>query len=261
MKPICPTPHPDVNEILNLLLTNVKEILRDQFVGMYLYGSLANGDFDQHSDIDVLVVTDADISNDLFEALKEMHEKITKIDSPWAIQLEVSYIPQIALRRFDPANKLHPHMDRGNGEVLHRMSHDSDWIIQRSLLREQGITITGPDPASLIDPVSQEDLRWAAVEDINSWFKNFLDDPHMLQIRGYQSYTVLTLCRILHTFEHGTVISKPKAANWAKTSVDPKWIPLIENAWEGRQNPNMPASPEDLSNTLEFIRYTLGRTS
>ena len=53
-----PTPYPDVNEVLNLLLTNVKGILRDQFVGMYLYGSLSSGDFNpETSDIDFLVVT------------------------------------------------------------------------------------------------------------------------------------------------------------------------------------------------------------
>ena len=46
MKPISPTLYPDVNEILNVLFSSVKEILGDQFVGMYLYGSLANGDFD-----------------------------------------------------------------------------------------------------------------------------------------------------------------------------------------------------------------------
>ena len=54
MKTISPTSHADVNEILNLLFANVKEILQDHFIGMYLFGSLANGDFDQHSDIDVL---------------------------------------------------------------------------------------------------------------------------------------------------------------------------------------------------------------
>jgi len=62
MKPISPTPYPDVNEILNSLLFNVQEMLGKQFVGMYLFGSLANGDFDDHSDIDVLIVTDGEIS-------------------------------------------------------------------------------------------------------------------------------------------------------------------------------------------------------
>ena len=106
MKPISPTPHPDVNEILGLLFNDVKEILQNKFTGMYLFGSLANGDFDKYSDIDVLIVTELEISGDTFSALKEMHERITRIDSPWAIQLEVSYIPQNALRRFDPKNSL-----------------------------------------------------------------------------------------------------------------------------------------------------------
>jgi len=108
MSPISlsPTSYPDVNEILNILFTNIQEILPDQFIGMYLFGSLANGGFDQHSDIDVLVVTDTEITSDVFSALKKMHERIAKIDSPWAVQLEVSYIPKHALRRFDPADKL-----------------------------------------------------------------------------------------------------------------------------------------------------------
>ena len=76
-----PTPHTDVNEILNLLLTNVKEILQDQFIGMYLFGSLANGDFDEYSDIDVLVVTDGEIQESTFSALKNMHMEMAKMDS------------------------------------------------------------------------------------------------------------------------------------------------------------------------------------
>ena len=59
---------------------------------MYLFGSLANGDFDQYSDIDVLIVTDGELANDTFLALQEMHTEIAKIDSPWAAQQEVSYI-------------------------------------------------------------------------------------------------------------------------------------------------------------------------
>src|SRR5204863_8144437 len=51
MSIISPTPYPDVNEILDLLLSGVKEIVEDQFIGMYLFGFLANGDFDDYSDI------------------------------------------------------------------------------------------------------------------------------------------------------------------------------------------------------------------
>lgn len=52
------TPFPYVNAVLADLLDRAREILGDQFVGMYLYGSLAGGDFNpQRSDIDFVIVT------------------------------------------------------------------------------------------------------------------------------------------------------------------------------------------------------------
>lgn len=257
MKPTTPTPYPDVNEIVSLLLTNVKEILKDQFIGMYLFGSLANGDFDEHSDIDVLVVTDSEISNEIFSALKEMHERLTRIDSPWAIQLEVSYIPQKALRRFDPANNLHPHMDRGNGETLHTMMHASDWIIQRHLLRERGVVIAGPDLQALIDPVSPNDMRQAIVDVLPLWVNPILHDPAQIQTRGYQSFVVLSLCRMLYTLQYGTIVSKRVAAQWGQDTLGKQWTSLIEEAWLGRQSPGLEAQPADIDGTLNLIRYTL----
>ncbi len=198
MKPMAPTSYPEVNEILDRLLTDVKGILGDQLIGMYLFGSLANGDFDEHSDIDILFVTNTALSGDKFKELYEMHERISTIDTPWAIQLEVSYIPKDTLRRFDPLNHKHPHIDRGPGEKLHIMQHGADWIIQCYILHKRGITITGPDPKTLIAPVSAADLRWAGSEILQHWICRFLDDPTALKSRGYQSYTVL-LCAAFYT--------------------------------------------------------------
>lgn len=261
MKSISPTNLPDVNKILDILLYEVARILNDQFVGMYLFGSLANGGFDPHSDIDVLVVTKEEITRETFSALYSMQERISETDSPWAVQLEVSYIPKDALRRHDPSNNKHPHIDRGGGEKLHIMKHDSDWIIQRFVLRERGRTIVGPDPKSLIDPVSPEDLKLAVLDILNTWIKGFLDEPQILESRGYQSYTVLTLCRILHTHKYGTIVSKPVAADWARQNLDRKWIPLIDRAWKGRENPGVKSSQQDINGTLDFIRYCLDMTS
>ncbi len=47
-----PTPYADVNAVLNELLTAVNSVLSEHFVGLYLYGSLASGDFNpETSDI------------------------------------------------------------------------------------------------------------------------------------------------------------------------------------------------------------------
>ncbi|HZY45025.1 MAG TPA: nucleotidyltransferase domain-containing protein, partial [Anaerolineae bacterium] len=107
------TAYPEVLALLHDLLTSARSTLGDYFIGMYLFDSLANGGFDRESDVDVLIVTDDVLSPDLFVALQAMHARIAALDEWCATQLEVSYIPQTALRRFDPANNLHPHIDRG----------------------------------------------------------------------------------------------------------------------------------------------------
>jgi len=254
-----PAPYPEVNALLRELLQSEQTILGNHFVGMYLFGSLTSGDFDQDSDIDVVVATDDELPDDLFSALRAMHARIAAGASWWATQLEVSYIPRHALRRHDPAGAMHPHIDRGKGDGLHMMRHDSDWVVQRYTLRERGITLAGPAPETLIDPVSPSDLRRAMLA-IMWWPTEILDDPAQIKKRGYQSYIVLTMCRMLYTLHHGTVASKPVAARWAQEKLDERWRPLIERAVVGRQHPQAEAPSEDLNGTMDFIRYTLERS-
>src|SRR5262245_38755370 len=120
-----PTPYPDVNMLLNEVLVGAQQILGSHFVGMYLEGSLVSDDFDQDSDIDFVVVTDEDVSEEQFEALQAMHDRIATIDSWYAIQLEGSYMSQQAIRRQDPAHATHPNIERGQGERLKMAYHDT----------------------------------------------------------------------------------------------------------------------------------------
>jgi predicted nucleotidyltransferase len=251
------TVYPEVSGLLQQLLDGVRAILADQFIGMYLFGSLTSGCFDDDSDIDVVVVTDDDLTDEGFAELQAVHDRIASGESRWAIQLEVSYIPRHAIRRYDPADALHPHIDRGRGERLRMMQHAGDWIIQRHNLREQGLMVMGPAPGTLIDPVSADGLREATLAMLHEWVARIPDDPAQISRRGGQSYTVLTICRMLYTLQHGTVVSKPVAARWAREALGERWRPLIDRAWIGRQNPDSKAQAEDVGGTLKFIRYAL----
>lgn len=252
-----PTSFPEVNVILQELLKEVQIILGKHFIGMYLEGSLTGDDFDQDSDIDFVVVTDGDVSENNFSALQAMHERIILTDTKYAINLEGSYISQHALRRYDPKHANYPNMERGPSERLKMVYHDEIWIIHRYILRERGITIIGPDPKTLIDPISPNELRQAMLPTLKSWPTEILNNPTEIARRGYQSLTVLSLCRILYTLQFGDIVSKAKAANWIKETTGEKWSVLIDRAWIGRHNPRLEAEPDDINQTLDFIRYTL----
>ncbi|MBI4316404.1 MAG: nucleotidyltransferase domain-containing protein [Chloroflexi bacterium] len=86
-----PTTYPDVNAILYALLSNAQTILGDRFVGLYLYGSLASGDFSfQSSDIDFVAVTTDELPDEVISALDKMHARITASGLKWATKLEGS---------------------------------------------------------------------------------------------------------------------------------------------------------------------------
>jgi hypothetical protein len=252
-----PTLYPEVNVLLMELLQSVQAILGNHFIGMYLDGSLTSGGFDQDSDIDFVVVADMEISGGLYLALQAMHDRLATIDSWWAIQLEGSYISQHALRRFDLAQALHPNIERGRGERLKIVRHDASWVIHRYILRQRGIILAGPAPQTLIDPVAPNDLRQAMLKILHGWAAQILDDPGQMKSRGYQSYTVLTLCRVLYTLENGSVVSKSAAARWAGETLGERWVPLIERTWEGRHHPGLEASADDMKGTMDFISYSL----
>ena len=246
-----PTPYHDVNTILIRLQNDAKAILRHHYVGMYLYGSLSSGDFNPYaSDIDFLFVTDAPLPEKVIEQLKEMHDQIGKIDSKWAKKLEGSYIDQQALKRFDPKRDKHPSI--GVDWEFCLGDHGLGWVIQRHIVREWGVVIEGPDPKTLIDPVSVKDLQDAVLDTLERWWLPMLDDVSSIRDSEYQAYAILTMCRVRYTMVHGTIVSKPVAAKWMMDGISNRWVSLIEQAvrWQHGQE------IDRVDDTVELIRET-----
>jgi len=252
---ISPTPYPDVNQVLYLLLTNVKEILKDQFVGMYLYGSLSSGDFNpETSDVDFLVVTRDSLSEKMIAQLRSMHENIWSSGRKRAERLEGSYVPKGLIRRDDPNGAPCPTVNEGTFFVDKR---GSDWIIQRHVVREHGVVVEGPDPKTLIDFVSPQEIRRAVIGILKEWWFPMLEDPSWLRNHksNYHGYTVITMCRVLHALQHGTILSKPVAVKWAEEHLGAQWHGLIEQAVASQYGKHS----EFFNETLEFIRFTRER--
>jgi len=130
----------------------------------------------------------------------------------------------------------------------------SDWIIQRHVIRETGVVLYGPDPKTLIDFVSPDEIRNAVKGILNEWWFPMLDNPFWLRdnVAGYRAFAVITMCRVLHGLEHGTIVSKPKAIEWTRTYLTDPWIDLIDKAVAVSNHEDQDVSTDE---TLQFIQY------
>jgi hypothetical protein len=128
-------------------------------------------------------------------------------------------------------------------------------------VRERGITLTGPDPKELVDPVSENDLRAYAAWALGEWTDWAKSLPSIS--RRAQNLLVVSYCRILETLERGTVTSKREAGAWALRELPAEWSDLIRDALDDRPDPwtkvGQPASKEAVVRTLAFADYALSR--
>ena len=259
-----PTPFPDLNAVLSEWLSAIQTALGDDFIGAYLQGSFAVGDFDGDSDVDFLVAIRTELSAAQLAELQAIHARIYDLPSPWAQHLEGSYFTEEALRRSDPAGAPPWYLDN-TSKVLVRSRHDNTLVV-RWVTRERGIALAGPDPKTLIDPVPADDLRREVLRTMRvtmrEWAGEILDGRSSMDNRWAQPFAVLMYCRMLHTLHTGTVESKLAGARWGKEALDGRWAGLIERAWNERPNPSLkvtqPADPDDLMRTHDFIKYALG---
>jgi hypothetical protein len=249
-----PTPFPDINAVLDLLLLGMQIRLGRLLVGAYIHGSLAAGDFTPHrSDIDFVAVTEGPIPSGYLPKLAGMHRILYNSGSGWARKLEGSYVPREALRRYDPNNAQFPAL-RCDGTFAVD-GHGSDWVIQCHVLREQGIVLAGPPIKTLIDPVGPDDLRQSTIGILREWWAPVLDDQTRLETAEYRAYAVLTMCRGMYTLEHGSIASKTKAATWCAAGPGQPWATMIQHALTWREGMSM----DSVQETLELIRFTLER--
>lgn len=251
---IYPTSYPEINTVLDQLLAGVQATLQEQFVGLYLYGSLATGDFDpQTSDIDFLVVTTNLLSIETFLDLTELHQKLLESGLKWAAKLEGSYLPQDHLQRYSPPTPLYPTLNEGS---FYLARHGYDWVLQRHILREHGVVVHGPSIRLWIDPISPNELRRAVADLLQDWWLAMYQRQIIFQEIGYRVYAVLSMCRALYTLEYGLIASKPTSAHWAQTVVGEKWADLIAQALQWRTG----MAFDGLAETLGLIGYTLDKS-
>ena len=244
--------NPEVDAILGALLPSAQATLGDNLIGVYLRGSLATGDFIDTSDIDFLVATERPVSEAEAEALVELHARLAALPNKYADRLEGAYIDRAALRRFEPGRRF---LTIEFETPLRWKEHERSWLIERWVLREKGVALLGPDPKTLIDPISEEELRDAVRRRLREW-ATWAEDPHdpeWLPPRSHQAYVVETMCRGLYTLAFGELVSKQRAASWAISALPEPWRDLVATSVAARADPT--PDPATIAGILGFVEW------
>jgi Nucleotidyltransferase domain. len=267
------TPYSALDATLKGHAELLKKALGGNFTGLYLTGSLAIGDFDLTSDIDFIVVTEWQLSDTDVNEVRKAHMTTCTQDTRWVRHLEYSFFPKPQL-----LENSSPYTEDGantaeerdlwyfnNGSMtVERSGHDNT-LVTRWTVRERGVVVLGPKPATFMQRIQPNDLRREIRDDLINWGNQieWFSSTHFN--RFHQAFFVLNSCRVLQDLYEGRVTSKLDGVKWAKDHLDPEWIPLIDFCWQERQDTSIsvhqPADPEVFKQAMELVGYAgkLGR--
>jgi hypothetical protein len=253
------TPYDDLDELLMELLGHWQRILGENLFGAYVQGSFALGSGDQQSDCDWLVATRGSLSEPQVTELRRLHDEIPTRDGHWCHDLEGSYAPAQELASVDHLGATWLYNDHGN-RTLEWDDHCNRGYT-RWILREHGITLVGPAPASFMPAVPAELLRREAAASLTTLTADLATWVDIDSLAWGQRYLVATACRMLYTFKEAKVASKRGALEWALRTLEPRWRPLLGQVRDERSlgwEPNRPPRPGEADAARSFVDYALG---
>lgn len=190
----------EVEPLLERFTASVADVI--PLVALWAHGSLALGDFQPgRSDLDLVALVAADISDAQREQLRRTHEALIG-DEELADKLHCSYVVRDQL-----ANAGQCHVTWAMGELFERPVSP----ISRRELREGGLCLHGPEPATLVPAISDQELNdyvRAALRDF--WYPKTAK-PELWLREIWVDLGLLTLARASVTLQDGRLISKREA--------------------------------------------------
>ena len=214
-----------MEEQLDQAVALIREVLGDELVGLYLFGSAVLGGLTPTSDLDLLAVvrrpTTPDERRRLAERLLALSKRPRHLELTLVVQSDVRpwrYPPRMD---FQYGDWLRDEFERG--EIPPRVPNpDLAALITMTVL--YGRSLAGPPPREVFAPVPHGDLVRAGVDEI---------DGILAGLEGDTRNMFLTLARIWSTAETGEIRPKDAAADWAIGRLPEAHRPVLERARDG----------------------------
>ena len=187
-----------------LLLERLRDglLARGDLVGMYLYGSLATGDFSPAcSDIDVVVMVQREPDTAAIQERRQLHLTLTG-SGDIAGRLHCLYVPVETAA--DPA-PLRPYWF-GN-----RMTQWQLKVMTQAELTSAGVALFGPWPPPAIKPVSTADVQAAVHQEISGYWRRIARQRKCWLQDTWVDFGLTVLPRAEAVLTGGDLITKTEA--------------------------------------------------
>ena len=246
----------ELSTLLHDIQADLPSLLKGNLVGIYLHGSATQKSFNpKRSDVDVIVVTHRNLSDAQFRRVDAWLAEAS-CANPWTRRLQMPFLIRGEVLKMNSRACLYQFGD------FHRTGSDGNPIIWMDVMKN-GIVLYGPRADSFVPPIGHQILWSALKREVHYLREEFCEKPDSpwRDVRSYRSYAVLTLCRILYSSRHGTIVSKPGAGAWAIKRLPKGWEKMIRQALEideGRSRRSI--SRTFIVQFIEFVERQIAAT-
>lgn len=234
------------------LLKNISEqtqtILKDNFVGLYIHGSVAMNCFNPlKSDVDFLIVVKNGMS---LEEKKKLAEILINQKHHFEKGLEMSVVTLGNTKNpvfptpyeFHFGKELAEKYASGDFDFA-EVNTDPDLPAHFMVVNKRGITFSGSDKGEVFGEVPKDMYLKSLLYDFGDFEENMENNP---------VYAILNACRTLAFINGGLVLSKKEGGEWGINSLDKSFSLMINEALK---------SYSDGSQFVFFDQDTFGRFS
>jgi predicted nucleotidyltransferase len=236
------------------------EPFHTHFYGIYIYGSIALGAFEeQESDIDMVALTQGDWTSQELGQLERIHEKLVK-EYALGKRLAPMYV---ALSDIGKANiEIAPYPYASDG-TFHAAGYFDLNAVTWWTIQHRGICLLGPECSTLPLVVTWADVLGAMRYNLEIYWAGKARKPQLFLFDVWVMTAVATLCRILTAIEEGEIISKSAALKRWRDRFPARWRRLIDEAGRIRQHQETRSLYRSritrMTETLAFITYVRTR--
>lgn len=223
-----------IKNLLDDVAYQFKNLLKDNFVGFYIHGSIAMGCFNfQESDIDFLVIVEKNLDKSMKRKIIDLLLKATEKAPPKGF--EMSIIKQSELDDFKYPTPFELHFSGSNIEKYRTDSEyicdndkDQDLAAHLVITKKRGICILGKKIDEVFPEISKKYYFDSILQD-SMWSLNNISKGPDIGLCDVPVYAVLNLCRVIAFVREEKILSKFEGAEWGMQKLN-EYQDIIQEA-------------------------------